>query len=104
MTPTEILCAWEGGADLVKVFPASLFGPEYIKALRGPLPQVRLAPTGGISTENAAGFIGAGADVLCVGGTLVDGQAVETGSWDVLTARAREFRACLLKARAGRAT
>jgi len=103
LTPTEILSAWEAGADLVKVFPASVFGPEYIRAVRGPLPQVRLAPTGGIDVENAAEFIRAGADVLCVGGTLIDSQAVATGRWDVLEARAREFTARVLQGRADRA-
>ncbi len=103
MSPTEILCAWEAGADLVKVFPASVLGPEYIQAVRGPLPQVRLAPTGGITVENAAEFIRAGADVVCVGGTLVDSQAAARGRWDVLEARAREFTARVLEGRADRA-
>src|SRR4030042_5495891 len=72
-TPTEILTAWNAGADLVKVFPAGqLGGPEYIKALRGPLPQILLVPTGGVNLQNAGAFIKAGAAALGVGGELVD--------------------------------
>ena len=72
MTPTEILTAWEAGADMVKVFPASILGPEFIKAVHGPLPQIPLVPTGGITADNAGEFIRAGAAVVCAGGWLVD--------------------------------
>lgn len=88
LTPTEILTAWEAGADMVKVFPASTFGPEYIKAVLAPLPQLRLVPTGGVSTENAAAYLKAGATALGVGGKLVDKAAVARGDWSALAAEA----------------
>src|SRR5690242_2811128 len=70
-TPTEILAAWEAGADLVKVFPATTLGPGYVKDVRGPMPQVRLVPTGGVTVENVGAFIEAGATAVGVGGALV---------------------------------
>jgi 2-dehydro-3-deoxyphosphogluconate aldolase/(4S)-4-hydroxy-2-oxoglutarate aldolase len=86
MTPTEILTAWNAGADMVKVFPAGqLGGPGYIKALRGPLPQILLAPTGGVNLENAGAFIRAGAAALGVGGELVDKSAVKEKRFSVIT-------------------
>lgn len=88
-TPTEILTAWEAGADMVKVFPASVAGPDYLKAILAPLPQLRLVPTGGVSAENAAAFIKAGAAALGVGGKLVDKKAVARGDWAALTAEAQ---------------
>src|SRR5258708_1551582 len=75
-TPTEILTAWEAGADIVKVFPAEVVGPAFFKAVRAPLPQVRLMPTGGVNLETAADFIKAGACCLGIGGQLVDPQAI----------------------------
>ena len=75
-TPTEILTAWEAGADIVKVFPADVVGPAFFKALRGPLPQVRLMPTGGVDLTTAAGFLQAGACCLGVGGQLVEPKAI----------------------------
>src|SRR5437773_4906979 len=75
-TPTEILAAWEAGADIVKVFPADVVGPAFFKAMRGPLPQVRLMPTGGVDLTTAARFLEAGACCLGVGGQLVDPKAV----------------------------
>ncbi len=89
MTPTEILTCWEAGADMVKVFPASVLGPGYIKAVRGPLPQIPLVPTGGITAENAGEFIRAGAAMVCAGGWLVDKAAIATGRYDVLTEKAK---------------
>lgn len=91
MTPTEILTAWEAGADLVKVFPADSLGPPYLKAVLAPLPQVRLAPTGGISADNAADYLRAGATALGVGGKLVDKAAVARGDWAALTAEAERL-------------
>lgn len=88
LTPTEILTAWEAGADMVKVFPASAVGPEYFKAVLAPLPQLRLVPTGGVSVENAADYLKAGAVALGVGGKLVDKRAVARGDWAALTAEA----------------
>ena len=88
-TPTEILTAWEAGATYVKVFPASVGGPRYLKDVRGPLPQVKLIPTGGVGVENAAEFIAAGASAVAVGGNLVDPALVAAGRWDELKRRAR---------------
>src|SRR5581483_1743015 len=81
-TPTEILAAWEAGADIVKVFPADVMGPAFFKALRGPLPQIRLMPTGGVDLTTAAAFLQAGACCLGVGGQLVDPRAVREGNFD----------------------
>ena len=75
-TPTEILAAWEAGADVVKVFPAEVVGPAFFKAMRGPLPQVRLMPTGGVDLTTAADFLKAGACCLGVGSQLVEPKAV----------------------------
>lgn len=90
-TPTEILTAWEQGADIVKVFPATALGPGYFKDVRGPLPQVRLMPTGGVSLENAAEWIRAGAVAIGVGGALVDPKLVAAGDFAGITERARRF-------------
>jgi 2-dehydro-3-deoxyphosphogluconate aldolase/(4S)-4-hydroxy-2-oxoglutarate aldolase len=91
LTPTEILTAWESGADIVKVFPSDLTGPEYLKALRGPLPQVRLMPTGGVNLDTAADFLRAGACALGVGGSLVEKKAVETGNLGRIESLARQY-------------
>jgi 2-dehydro-3-deoxyphosphogluconate aldolase/(4S)-4-hydroxy-2-oxoglutarate aldolase len=91
-TPTEILTAWEAGADLVKVFPASIGGPAYIKALKGPLPQVRLAAVGGVNLENASDFIQAGVEVVGVGGELVNSRLLEEGDFEEIKKRALSFR------------
>ena len=80
-TPTEILDAWESGADIVKVFPATALGPTYLKDLRGPLPHVKLCPTGGVSIDNAGDWIRAGAAAVGVGSALVDAQAVAVGDF-----------------------
>ena len=92
MTPTEILKTWEMGADIVKVFPAgNLGGPSYIKAIKAPLPQVLLNPTGGVNLGNAADFIRAGASVISVGGALIDKKAIREKKFEVITEKAREF-------------
>ena len=91
LTPTEILTAWECGADIVKVFPASAVGPRYFKDVNGPLPQIDLMPTGGVDLENAGDFIRAGACAIAVGGNLVDKAAVAAGDWQVLTDTARKY-------------
>lgn len=101
MTPTEILTAWEMGADMVKVFPASILGPGYLKAVHGPLPQIPLVPTGGITAENAGEFIRAGAALVCAGGWLVDKKAVAEGRYEVITERARQLTESVEKAKAG---
>lgn len=91
LTPTEILTAWQAGADMVKVFPADLGGPGYIKAVLAPLPQVRLVPTGGVSAENAAAYLKAGATAVGVGGKLVDKAAVARGDWGAITSEAQKL-------------
>lgn len=101
MTPTEILTAWEMGADMIKVFPASILGPGYLKAVHGPLPQIPLVPTGGITAENAGEFIRAGAALVCAGGWLVDKKAVAEGRYEVITERARQLTESVEKAKAG---
>ena len=101
MTPTEILTAWEAGADMVKVFPASTLGPGYLKAVRGPLPQIPLAPTGGITADNAGEFTKAGAALVCAGSWLVDKKAVAEGRYEVLTERARQLVEAVERAKAG---
>lgn len=99
-TPTEILAAWEAGADVVKVFPATKLGPAYFRDVKGPLPQVLLSPTGGIDLENAGEFIKAGACFVGVGNALVDKRLVAEGKWDELAERARLFLDAVAKARA----
>ncbi len=90
-TPTEILAAWEMGADYVKVFPSSGVGPGYIKDVKAPLPQVPLIPTGGINADNAAAFITAGASALGVGSALVNNQLIEAKEFARLTERAEKL-------------
>jgi 2-dehydro-3-deoxyphosphogluconate aldolase / (4S)-4-hydroxy-2-oxoglutarate aldolase len=92
-TPTEILAAWEAGADIVKVFPADVLGPAFFKALRGPLPQIRLMPTGGVDLKTAADFLRAGACCLGVGGQLVDPKTVAAGDFDRIRNLARQYMA-----------
>jgi 2-dehydro-3-deoxyphosphogluconate aldolase/(4S)-4-hydroxy-2-oxoglutarate aldolase len=92
MTPSEVVTAWKAGADFVKVFPANAVGgASYIKALKAPLPQIELVPTGGVSLKTAADFIKAGAAALGVGADLVDTAALRAGEDKVITARARQF-------------
>jgi len=98
-TPTEILTAWQAGATFVKVFPASAVGPGYLKDVRGPLPQVRLIPTGGVNLQNAGDFIRAGASAIAVGSNLVDAKSVRDQDWATLTERATQFVAAVKAAR-----
>jgi 2-dehydro-3-deoxyphosphogluconate aldolase/(4S)-4-hydroxy-2-oxoglutarate aldolase len=91
LTPTEVLTAWEAGADVVKVFPSDVTGPGYLKALHGPLPQVRLMPTGGVDLKTAADFLRAGACALGVGGALVERKAVLAGDMARIESLARQF-------------
>jgi 2-dehydro-3-deoxyphosphogluconate aldolase/(4S)-4-hydroxy-2-oxoglutarate aldolase len=90
-TPTEILSAWEAGADIVKVFPADVVGPAFFKALRGPLPQVRVMPTGGVDLSTAAAFLKAGACCLGIGGQLVEPRAVAERNFDRIRDLARQY-------------
>jgi 2-dehydro-3-deoxyphosphogluconate aldolase/(4S)-4-hydroxy-2-oxoglutarate aldolase len=90
-TPTEILAAWEAGADVVKVFPATALGPGFFKDLRGPLPQVKLMPTGGVTLDNAADWIAAGAVAVGVGTALLDAKAIAAGDYAAIAANARRI-------------
>ncbi|MFO0881047.1 MAG: bifunctional 4-hydroxy-2-oxoglutarate aldolase/2-dehydro-3-deoxy-phosphogluconate aldolase [Gemmataceae bacterium] len=90
-TPTEILTAWQAGADIIKVFPAEVLGPAYFKAVRAPLPQVRLMPTGGVDLTTASKFLEAGACALGVGSQLVEPRAVATGNFDRIRDLARQY-------------
>jgi len=99
LTPTEILTAWEAGADLVKVFPASFFGPAYLKAVKAPLPQVKLVPVGGVDLDNAAEFIRVGAEILGVGSSLISQKLLDQGALEEISARARRFREEVQKGR-----
>ena len=99
LTPTEIVTAWRAGADLIKIFPANVMGPGYLKDLHAPLPQIRFSPTGGIDLSNAADYIKAGAAALGVGSSLIDKKLVAAGDWDALTDRARKFTEVIKKAR-----
>src|SRR5947209_16475309 len=90
-TPTEVLTAWEAGADVVKVFPADVLGPAFFKALQGPLPQVRLMPTGGVDLTTAAAFLKAGACCLGVGGQLVEPKAVAARDFERIRELARHY-------------
>jgi len=98
-TPTEILAAWEAGADIVKVFPAEVVGPAFFKALRGPLPQIRLMPTGGVDLTTAAAFLKAGACCLGIGGQLVEPAAVASRNFDRLRDLARQYRSIVQQTR-----
>ena len=91
LTPTEVVAAWQAGADIVKVFPSDLGGPQYLKALRAPLPQIRLMPTGGVNLETAADFLRAGACTLGVGGSLVESKTVASGDMNRIESLARQF-------------
>jgi 2-dehydro-3-deoxyphosphogluconate aldolase/(4S)-4-hydroxy-2-oxoglutarate aldolase len=98
-TPTEILEAWEAGADAVKIFPASIGGPDYLKAIKGPLPQVKLVPTGGVTLENAGDFIRAGAEMIAAGGNLAPPKEIKAGQFAAITGRARQFVEAVAAAR-----
>ena len=100
-TPTEVLTAWEAGADVVKVFPAEVVGPAFFKAMRGPLPQVRLMPTGGVDLNTAADFLKAGACCLGIGSQLVDPKLVAAKAFDQLRDLAARYVEVVRRARAG---
>src|SRR6195256_411088 len=101
LTPTEVLTAWEAGADFIKVFPASAVGgPKYIKALKAPFPHIEMIPTGGVNLETAADFLKAGAAAVAVGGELVDAKTIAEGRYEVFEERARQYLAVVQKARA----
>ena len=100
LTPTEVLTAWEAGADVVKIFPCgNVGGASYIKALKGPFPQIEMIPTGGVNLDTAGDFLKAGACAVAVGGELVDGKSMLDGRFDVIEERARQFLAAIARAR-----
>jgi 2-dehydro-3-deoxyphosphogluconate aldolase/(4S)-4-hydroxy-2-oxoglutarate aldolase len=103
MTPTEILTAWEAGAQVIKVFPADIGGPAYLKTLHGPLPQVRLLPTGGVNLATITDFLKAGACAVGLGGALVEPKAVEAGDMARITSLARQYVERVRQFRAGAA-
>jgi 2-dehydro-3-deoxyphosphogluconate aldolase / (4S)-4-hydroxy-2-oxoglutarate aldolase len=92
LTPTEVVTAWQAGADIVKIFPCGLVGgPRYIKALKGPLPHIEMVPTGGVTLETAPQFIKAGSAAVAVGGELVNIEMLREGKLEVITDRANQF-------------
>jgi 2-dehydro-3-deoxyphosphogluconate aldolase/(4S)-4-hydroxy-2-oxoglutarate aldolase len=92
LTPTEVITAWNAGSDLVKIFPCgTVGGAKYIKALKGPLPQIPMVPTGGVNLITAADFLKAGAEALGIGGELVNAQALAAGDTRTITETARQF-------------
>ena len=101
LTPTEVVTAWQAGADIVKIFPSELTGPRYLKLLHAPLPQVRLMPTGGVNVDTAIEYLQAGACALGVGGALVDPKLVATGDLKEIQRRARQLVEVVQKFRAG---
>jgi 2-dehydro-3-deoxyphosphogluconate aldolase/(4S)-4-hydroxy-2-oxoglutarate aldolase len=99
LTPTEILDAWDEGADVVKIFPATTFGPGYLKDLRGPMPHVKLMPTGGVTLDNAGDWLRAGAVAVGVGTALLDARAIAAADYGVLRANAERIVASVGAAR-----
>lgn len=100
LTPTEVVTAWQAGADMVKIFPCGpVGGPQYIKALKGPLPHIEMVPTGGVSLETAAQFIKAGSTAIAVGGELVDIRVLRDGKPQVITERSKKFLAAVRSAK-----
>jgi 2-dehydro-3-deoxyphosphogluconate aldolase/(4S)-4-hydroxy-2-oxoglutarate aldolase len=101
LTPTEVLAAWEAGADIVKIFPCgNVGGPKYIKALKAPFPHIEMIPTGGVNLETAGEFLKAGACAVAVGGELVDAKTIAEGKYEIFEQRARQFLEVIARARA----
>ncbi|MBX3438320.1 MAG: bifunctional 4-hydroxy-2-oxoglutarate aldolase/2-dehydro-3-deoxy-phosphogluconate aldolase [Planctomycetaceae bacterium] len=98
-TPTEVLTAWEAGADVVKVFPAEIGGPNHLKALKGPFPQIRLLPTGGVNLKTLGDFVKAGACAVGLGSSLVEKDALARGDMNRICDLARQYVECLQEAR-----
>jgi 2-dehydro-3-deoxyphosphogluconate aldolase / (4S)-4-hydroxy-2-oxoglutarate aldolase len=101
LTPTEVVTAWEAGADMVKIFPCgNMGGAKYLKALKGPLPHIEMVPTGGVNLETTPEFIKAGAAAVAVGSELADAAAMKAGRFEVIEKRAAEYLAAVIAARA----
>jgi 2-dehydro-3-deoxyphosphogluconate aldolase/(4S)-4-hydroxy-2-oxoglutarate aldolase len=103
-SPTEAQTAHEAGADFIKIFPADTFGPAYIKALRAPLPHLRIVPTGGVEVHNVRAFLQAGCVALGVGSALVSGKILQVADWQELTRKAGEFVRAACDVRSGAAS
>lgn len=101
-TPTEALTAWEAGADFIKIFPADRLGPGYIKAIKAPLPQLEIIPTGGVDLNTAADFIKAGCAALAAGSSLVSKKVLAEKNWSELSATAQKFVKVIAEARAAK--
>jgi len=100
LTPTEVLTAWEAGADAIKIFPCgNVGGAKYIKALKAPFPHIEMVPTGGVNLETCGDFLKAGACAVGVGGELIDAATIKAGKFEVFEERARQFTAAIAKAR-----
>lgn len=100
LTPTEVLAAWEAGADGIKVFPCSAVGgAKYIKALKAPFPHIDLIPTGGVNLETIGGFLSAGSFAVGVGSELIDGKSIAEGNYKIIAERASQFRQAVVSAR-----
>src|SRR5450432_4017212 len=101
LTPTEVLTAWEAGADMIKIFPASAMGgPKYIKSLKAPFPQIEMIPTGGVNLETTPEFLRAGAAAVAAGAELIDEKTIQAGKYEVFEERARQFVEAVRKCRA----
>jgi len=98
-TPTEILRAWEAGSDAIKIFPAEFFGPNYIKSVKAPFPQIDFVPTGGVNENNVGDFLKAGAMATAAGSSLVDAKALKEKNWAAITAKAKAFAAAVAAAK-----
>lgn len=92
LTPTEVATAWQAGADMVKIFPANVMGPTYLKDLHGPFPQIKFMPTGGVNLNTARDYLENGAAALGVGGDLINRKLMEEGNFAEIASRARKFR------------
>jgi 2-dehydro-3-deoxyphosphogluconate aldolase/(4S)-4-hydroxy-2-oxoglutarate aldolase len=100
LTPTEVLTAWEAGADAVKIFPCgNAGGPKYIKALKGPFPQIEMVPTGGVNLDTTVDFLRAGACAVAVGGELIDAKSIQDGNYAIFEERAKLYLAKVKEAR-----
>ncbi len=99
MTPTEAFSAWQAGADVVKIFPAGVGGPGFFKDMKGPLPQIKLMPTGGVNLETAPQFIKAGAFAVGVGGSLVSKKLIAARDFDTIASKARQYVEVIAAAR-----
>jgi len=101
LSPTEIITAWQAGADMVKIFPANVMGPTYLKDLHGPFPQIKFMPTGGVNLSTARDYLENGAAALGVGGDLINKKLMEEGNFAEITNRAKKFREIIREFRAG---